>query len=173
MNGRPLRVGMIGTGWMGEAIAPDFALCEEVELAAVAGRDADRTAAFAAAHGIPKALDVARLLDLLHSYSNPNPQLDASLDRLTEHARPWILDSGPSWEPPLRSDSATDDALQVQPRPLDRRLTAEQREAIAFAYGAGASQKDLAVKYGISDRSVKRLVARARAAGAVLRTRSI
>ncbi|HLU28204.1 MAG TPA: Gfo/Idh/MocA family oxidoreductase [Glycomyces sp.] len=63
MNGRPLRVGMIGTGWMGEAIAPDFALCEEVELAAVAGRDADRTAAFAAAHGIPKALDVARLLE--------------------------------------------------------------------------------------------------------------
>ncbi len=63
MNGRPLRVGMIGTGWMGEAIAPDFALCEEAELVAVAGRDAERTAAFAAAHGIPKALDVARLLE--------------------------------------------------------------------------------------------------------------
>lgn len=62
MDAKPLRVGMIGTGWMGEAIAPDFALCDEVELAAVAGRDPERTAAFAARHSIPAALDVERLL---------------------------------------------------------------------------------------------------------------
>ncbi|WP_162181591.1 Gfo/Idh/MocA family protein, partial [Glycomyces tenuis] len=63
MDSGPLRVGMIGTGWMGEAIAPDFALCEETELVAVAGRSAERTEAFAAAHAVPKALDVARLIE--------------------------------------------------------------------------------------------------------------
>lgn len=63
MNGRPLRVGMIGTGWMGAAIAPDFALCDETELVAVAGRSTERTEAFAAAHAVPKALDVTQLIE--------------------------------------------------------------------------------------------------------------
>lgn len=63
MSNGPLRVGMIGTGGMGEAIVPDFALCEEVELVAVAGRNARRTETFADAHGIPRALDVTRLIE--------------------------------------------------------------------------------------------------------------
>lgn len=54
---------MIGTGWMGTAIAADFALAN-LELAAVAGRDAQRTARFAAEHGIPSAVSVDELLGM-------------------------------------------------------------------------------------------------------------
>lgn len=57
-----LRVGMIGTGWMGRAIAPDFALTEGVELVAVGARDRERTTAFAAEFGIPRALTTEELL---------------------------------------------------------------------------------------------------------------
>jgi DNA-binding CsgD family transcriptional regulator len=110
------------------------------------------------------------LVEVLHAYANPNPQLDASFDRLAESTEHWISDSGPSWEPRLDCDPAPGD---VPPRPLNRRLTAEQREAIVIAYSNGMPQKDLAVQYGISDRSVKRLVANARKSGLQLRTRAV
>lgn len=57
------RVGMIGTGWMGEAIAADFRLAN-LELAAVAGRDPERTARFAAEHGVPRAVSVDEMLGM-------------------------------------------------------------------------------------------------------------
>lgn len=57
------RVGMIGTGWMGDAIAADFALAN-LELAAVAGRDPERTARFAADRGIPHAVTVDEMLGM-------------------------------------------------------------------------------------------------------------
>jgi DNA-binding transcriptional regulator LsrR (DeoR family) len=60
----------------------------------------------------------------------------------------------------------------VPPRPLNRRLTLEQREAIVIAYSNGVEQKALAVQYGISDRSVRRLVSKARTSGTILRTRA-
>ncbi|MEU5871920.1 sigma factor-like helix-turn-helix DNA-binding protein [Glycomyces sp. NPDC047369] len=53
------------------------------------------------------------------------------------------------------------------PRPLHRRLSSEQRSALVASYTAGVRQKDLAVKYGISVRSVKRLVQRARTAESI------
>ncbi|TXK19386.1 Gfo/Idh/MocA family protein [Homoserinibacter sp. GY 40078] len=55
------RAGMIGTGWMGEAIAADFRLAGW-DLVAVAGRDAARTAHFASEHGIARAVGVDELL---------------------------------------------------------------------------------------------------------------
>lgn len=58
----PVRVGMIGTGWMAEEIAPDFDLCEDVELVAVAGRGLNRASRFASIHGIPRALDSEALI---------------------------------------------------------------------------------------------------------------
>jgi DNA-binding transcriptional regulator LsrR (DeoR family) len=64
------------------------------------------------------------------------------------------------------------DAMSVPPRPLDRRLTAEQSETIVMAYAGGTAQKVLAAQHGISDRSVKRLVSKARRSGAVLRNRA-
>lgn len=63
MTTRPLRVGMIGTGWMAEAIAPDFELCHEVTLEAVAGRNSARAADFARRHDIPRALAVPELIE--------------------------------------------------------------------------------------------------------------
>lgn len=54
---------MIGTGWMGQAIAADFALAN-LELAAVAGRDAGRTARFATDRGIPHAVSVDDMLSM-------------------------------------------------------------------------------------------------------------
>jgi hypothetical protein len=112
-------------------------------------------------------------VEVLHAYANSNPQLDAALDHLAEPAELWIRDSGPSSEPRLDCDPSLDDVPPVPPRSLNRRLTAEQREAIVSAYGAGAPQKVLAVQYGISDRSVKRLVSKVRKSGTTLRTRAV
>ncbi|WP_425461602.1 sigma factor-like helix-turn-helix DNA-binding protein [Glycomyces buryatensis] len=112
-------------------------------------------------------------MEVLHAYANPNPQLDGSLDRLAEPVKSWLSDSGPSWEPRSDCEPALDDAPPVPPRSLNRRLTAEQREAILMAYNHGVPQKTLAVQYGISDRSVKRLIANARKSGLQLRTRAI
>jgi predicted DNA-binding protein (UPF0251 family) len=51
------------------------------------------------------------------------------------------------------------------PRPLDQRLAVETRTALALAFASGVKQKELARKYEISIRSVKRLVHDARKAG--------
>jgi hypothetical protein len=113
-------------------------------------------------------------VEVLHAYANPNPQLNAALGHLAEPAEPpRISNSGPSWEPRLDCDPVPDGASPISPRPLNRRLTAKEREAIVIAYGSGAPQKFLAVQYGISDRSVKRLVSKARKSGAILRTRAV
>jgi hypothetical protein len=111
-------------------------------------------------------------VEVLHAYANPNPQLDATLDRLAESDEPSISASGPSWEPHTECDPVPGDEPPVAPRPLDRRLTAEQRMAIVVAYAGGTSQKSLAVQYAISDRSVKRLIATARKSGTELRSRA-
>lgn len=53
---------MIGAGWMGNAISPDFQLCEGVELTALGSRDLGAGRVFAAEHGIPRVETVAELL---------------------------------------------------------------------------------------------------------------
>lgn len=60
---QPLRVGMIGTGWMGDAIAPDFARCDGIELVAIAGRDSSKTGTFARRHRVPRPLTAEQLID--------------------------------------------------------------------------------------------------------------
>jgi DNA-directed RNA polymerase specialized sigma24 family protein len=81
--------------------------------------------------------------------------------------------SGPSSEPSPGCDPVPDDAPLAPARPLVRRLTAEQRGAIVKAYASGKSQKDFALQYGTSERSVKRLVNYARRSGMEIRTRAI
>lgn len=76
-----VRVGMIGIGWMGAFIVPDMAACERIELTRVAGRDAERTAAFATAHGIPRHGTVDDLLaddelDLIYITTTPESHAD-------------------------------------------------------------------------------------------------
>jgi DNA-directed RNA polymerase specialized sigma24 family protein len=94
------------------------------------------------------------------------------LDHLAEPAEPWISNSGLSWEPRPDYDPAPDDASPAPPRALNRRLTAEQQDAIIMEYINGVRQKALAVHYGISERSVKRLIANARRSGVQLRGRA-
>lgn len=53
---------MIGSGRMADAITPDFAACERLELIAVAGRDVAKAEAFANRHGVPLGLTVEELL---------------------------------------------------------------------------------------------------------------
>ncbi|WP_081687150.1 sigma factor-like helix-turn-helix DNA-binding protein [Glycomyces tenuis] len=50
------------------------------------------------------------------------------------------------------------DSPQARPRSLHRRLSDVQREAIVTAFNHGTPQKELAARYGISVRSVRRLV---------------
>lgn len=57
-----VRWGMLGAGWMGNAIAGDFVLCEGIELAALGSRTLESGRAFAAEHGIPLVLTVDELL---------------------------------------------------------------------------------------------------------------
>ncbi len=56
------RFGMIGYGWMGDAIAGDFALAEGVELIALGARAPERARAWAAERGIPSVVSVGELL---------------------------------------------------------------------------------------------------------------
>lgn len=57
-----VRFGMIGHGWMGDAIAGDFQLAEGVQLAALGARDPIATRDWATDHGIPEVLGVDELL---------------------------------------------------------------------------------------------------------------
>jgi transposase-like protein len=87
---------------------------------------------------------------------NTPPQVDG-LEQLSgpDSSRSGI--SGPCW----RSGSDTEYTIQDVSgrilRPLHQRHSPEQRTALAAAFASGISQKDLAAKYGISIRSVKRL----------------
>lgn len=80
-----LRVGMVGTGAMAEAIVGDVALAG-MRLTAVAGRDPDRTRAFAERHGIERALRVGDLwaedLDLVYVATTHDSHLALARDAL-------------------------------------------------------------------------------------------
>jgi predicted dehydrogenase len=56
------RFGMIGAGWMGDMIAPDFAQCESVELVALGARDVSTATPWAAERGIHTVVSVDDLL---------------------------------------------------------------------------------------------------------------
>nr|WP_277606042.1 sigma factor-like helix-turn-helix DNA-binding protein [Glycomyces sp. L485] len=103
----------------------------------------------------------------MHAYSNPSSQVDAALYRLAAPIEPRGRISGLSWWARDGEDFPPTRAEVVTPRALKRRLSIEQREAIVKAYNEGVLQKDLAVEYGISVRSVKRLVRHARDTGQI------
>jgi predicted dehydrogenase len=54
-NGSPIRWGILGAGGIAATVSADIAGTPGNELAAVAARDADRAAAFAAAHGVARS----------------------------------------------------------------------------------------------------------------------
>ena len=107
-------------------------------------------------------------VEVIRSYSNPNPQLDAAIDSMTAPSEPQTTASGPSWQPRPDCDPSVANNLPLpQPHALSRRLTADERREIAVAFSNGISQQELALAHGISIRSVKRLVKAARNAGVI------
>jgi hypothetical protein len=97
-------------------------------------------------------------VELATAYLNPSPQLSAHANRLPDlFTRPTRNpDPCPTTEGPKPRSS------NGKPWALDRRLTSSDRAAIVSEYQAGALQKTLAGRYGISASSVKRLVRESR-----------
>ena len=89
-----LRVGMIGTGWMGDAIVDDFR-SSRLDLHAVAGRDRDRTERFAEVNEIPRAVSVDELLrlglDLIYVATPHNSHL-ALAERALSTGHPVLVE---------------------------------------------------------------------------------
>lgn len=95
--------------------------------------------------------------DLTLAYSNPNPQLDGLLKRLSGPSP----DRGPETGPmaPGSPDEPPSVAYPpAPPRALGKRLSLADSDTLIAAFNAGASQQHLAAEFGISVRSVKRLV---------------
>jgi hypothetical protein len=99
-------------------------------------------------------------VELATAYLNPSPQVSTHANRL-----PGLFDR-PTRNPDPCSTPGQPEPRSSNGRPwsLDRRLTSADRAAIASEYQAGALQKALAKKYGISLSSVKRLTREARLA---------
>jgi hypothetical protein len=112
-------------------------------------------------------------VDLILSYLNTTPQVDGLLRRLSGPLPGDDRTSGPSWRSGAVAEYIIEDGSGRIPRPLRRRLSPSQRTALIASFAAGVKQKDLALQYGISIRSVKRLIRTARdAETAALRTRT-
>lgn len=97
-------------------------------------------------------------VELATAYLNPSPQVSAHANRLPDlFNRPARNpDPCPTTEQPKPRSS------NGKPWALDSRLTGADRAAIVSEYQAGALQRTLAEKYGISLSSVKRLAREAR-----------
>ena len=96
------------------------------------------------------------------AYSNPNPQLDGLLKRLSGPLPARAANPGPSYNPEPESDDVVETSYGRPPRPLNQRLSSDARAELVAAFASGIKQKDLAHEYGVSVRSVKRLVQQAR-----------
>ena len=101
--------------------------------------------------------DLGFLVGLTLAYSNPNPQLDGLLERLTGPLPARGPETGPlapdcaGGQPPTAYPPAP-------PRALGKRLSSAERTELITAFNAGARQEDLAKQLGISIRSIKRIV---------------
>jgi hypothetical protein len=74
--------------------------------------------------------------------------------------------SGPSCTGRTPAAADVEVSYGQPPRALAKRFSSETSAALAEAFASGVKQKDLARQYGISIRSVKRLLQQARAAQA-------
>lgn len=97
-------------------------------------------------------------MKLATTYLNPSPQLSTHANRLPDLFTRPIRNPDPCPVP----DQPKPRSSNGRPWALDRRLTSADRTAIVSEYQAGALQKALAKRYGISLSSVKRLIREAR-----------
>ncbi|WP_166659578.1 MULTISPECIES: sigma factor-like helix-turn-helix DNA-binding protein [unclassified Glycomyces] len=96
---------------------------------------------------------------------NTPPQVSRLLGRLSGPLEDDGGTSGPSWRSRTTAEYTIEDSSIRIPRPLYRRLSPDQRTVLVDAFASGVKQRELAAQYGISVRSVKRLVRGARNAG--------
>lgn len=118
-------------------------------------------------HSRSQAFTRDHMVELTIATLNTPPQVDGLLQQLSGPDSISNGVSGPSWRSDTAAEYAVEDTSGRTPRPLHRRLSPEQRTALAAAFASGIRQKDLAAEYGISIRSVKRLVHVAREAGQI------
>jgi hypothetical protein len=98
---------------------------------------------------------------------NTPPQVDSLPQRL---AGPLLYGgkiSGPLWSSDSVAGYIVENVNRRVPRPLNSRLSHDHRVALVASFASGARQRDLAIQYGISIRSVKRLIRLAREQGIV------
>jgi predicted dehydrogenase len=127
---------MIGTGWMGRAIAPDLTAHPGFELVAVAGRNAERTAEYAALHNVQRALTAEQLiadpdLDLVYITTPHDSHLEYALAAIAA-GRPVLVEKPLTVNAPEAErlfDAARDrgvfamEALWSRFNPVVRRVT--------------------------------------------------
>ena len=93
------------------------------------------------------------MVDLILATLNTPPHVDSLFRRLSGPLPYRAETSGPSW----RSDSAAgytvENVASRVPRPLNRRLSHDQRVALVVSFASGVKQHDLADQYGISVRA--------------------
>jgi hypothetical protein len=105
------------------------------------------------------------MVDLIVATLNTSPQVDGLLGCLSGPLPSDGGDSGPSCRDASAADAGfTSIGPRRPPRPINQRLSPQTRSDLVSAFFAGANQGDLATEYGISVRSVKRIVHAARAA---------
>lgn len=102
------------------------------------------------------------MVELTIATLNTPPQVDSLLKQLSGPHSVAHGVSGPSWRSGKAAEFTTEDTSGQVPRPLHRRFSPDQRAALVAAFASGVRQRDLATQYGISVRSVKRLIRRAR-----------
>lgn len=102
-------------------------------------------------------------VDLILATLNTPPQVDGPLGRLSGPLPRSAESSGPAWHSGSAGKHGVENISSRIPRPLHRRLSADQRTTLVASFSAGIKQKDLALQYGVSIHSVKRLVHAARA----------
>jgi hypothetical protein len=112
------------------------------------------------------------MVDLILAYLNTTPQVEGLLRQLSGLPSTAPETSGPSYASSAGEINIEDISGRV-PRPIRRRLSLDQRDALVRAFASGTQQRDLAVQYSISVRSVKRLVRAARESGATLDHKAI
>jgi hypothetical protein len=105
------------------------------------------------------------VVELILATLNTPPQVNGLIGRLSGPLPYSDETSGPSWCSGSAAGSTVEDVASRVPRPLHRRLSLAQRTSLVTAFDSGAIQKDLAIQYGVSVRSVKRLIRAARDAG--------
>ncbi|WP_155830383.1 hypothetical protein [Glycomyces tenuis] len=106
-------------------------------------------------------------VSLTLAYSNPNPQLDGLLEHLTSPSPTCTEHPGPSYDAEREGGGLIETNYGRSPRPLNKRFSPKARSELATAFASGVKQKDLALQYGVSIRSVKRLIQQARLAGTI------